>query len=508
MSENNVNKIQGKRVLIFQQRGWGFRIGHFLAKKLQDQGCHLAAFTMKRSVHKFVLNQKDVHYDLVINYDEVMADPKKYLGDSHYTLAQICQDLGVPSVWPMASSVRNHFRCYGDKYYYSFRQNVSDEEIIDYIKAVYKYVKIFFDEFKPDVILAPNFVESPHITCSILAKKRGVKMLVPYDCKIRNIKIFTQDYLESSGSFDDQLNALNRGLAESKNMQVARQYIREFRESFKRPDYMDRIYKKTPLLKKIRQEFSPYRQILRWYLKRPDTLLGNVSISTDYRPPRIILRDHYAHRRYRKITNNFNYYPFDQVKKFAYLPLQFQPEETTDVQAPYFNNQIDVARLSALSLPDDYTLVVKEHPMMVGYRPPSYFEKIARTPNVKLIDYRIPSDQVLRRADLIISPNSTVVAEAAFYNKPAIQFGNLGITLNLPNTFKHTDFTTLSAKIKEVLAVDLHTAEYESRLENYVAAAYDAGFIFNYWGVWERNEKEDMEVLWQAYQNEFNKVLS
>jgi len=152
-------------------------------------------------------------------------------------------------------------------------------------------------------------------------------------------------------------------------------------------------------------------------------------------------------------------------------------------------------------------LVGKEHPVMSSMRPPSYIEKIARTPNVKLIDYRIPSEDVLKRCGLIVSPNSTTMVEAAFYHKPAIQLGNLGTTLKLPNVFKHDNITTLAVKIKEVLELDLKNREYERRLENYVAAAFDAGFEFNYWGVWERSEKDNLEIFWQAWRKELKTVL-
>lgn len=94
-----------------------------------------------------------------------------------------------------------------------------------------------------------------------------------------------------------------------------------------------------------------------------------------------------------------------------------------------------------------------------------------------------------------------------FYNKPAIQFGNLGTTLKLPNVFKHSDMTTLSRKIKEVLSINLKTEDYEKKLENYVAAAYDKGFKLDYWSIWERGKKEDMEYVWQIFKEEIENNL-
>jgi hypothetical protein len=33
------------------------------------------------------------------------------------------------------------------------------------------------------------------------------------------------------------------------------------------------------------------------------------------------------------------------------------------------------------------------------------------------------------------------------------------------------------------------------------------GFDLNYWGLWERGEKVDMEELWRIYRRELEKVI-
>ncbi|MDD5290987.1 MAG: hypothetical protein PHZ04_02615 [Patescibacteria group bacterium] len=500
-----MDNLKNRRILIFQQRAWGINIGHFLAKKLQAEGCRLAALTLKRTTHDFILNQKEVKYDLVINNDEIMSRPKDYLRGDNYSLKEICKALDIDSIWPIVSTLRNHVKCYKDKYYYSFKQNVPDEEIIDFVMAVYKYINEIFDKFNPEIIITPNFVSLPHIMFNLFAKKRGVRMTEFMDSKIKGYHIFSDSYQGNEGAFYDRVDALNNNSEETVNRDKAKRYIKEFRETFKKPDYLKETNIKQSIKQIIRHELSPFYHILLWYIKGPSkNVLESTGITVDYRPPKIILRDHYCNKRYKKFMDNFNYYPFEKIKKFVYFPLQFQPEASMDVTAPYFSNQIEIARLAAMSMPDDYVLAVKEHPAMVGLRPPSYIEKIARTVNIKLIDYRISSEDVLKRADLIISPNSTTIAEAAFLNKPAIQLGNLGTTLKLPNVFHHTDMTTLSAKIKEILKINLKTDEYERRLENFVAAVYDTGFYFNYFKAWEQGD-EALDPLWQIYKKEIEK---
>ncbi|NUM25122.1 MAG: hypothetical protein HUU49_00690 [Candidatus Buchananbacteria bacterium] len=507
MENNNEFNLSGRRVLIFIQRGWGLRVGHFLAKKLQAQGCTLAALTYKKSTHQSALNQTEVKYEMIINNDEVMEDPGKYLATDDYTLEQICSDLGIDSVWPIIGTLRWHVKSYRDAYYYGYKQNVSDEEIILYVKAVYKYVNKILDEFKPEVIIAPNFLELSHIFVNILAAKRGITMMAATDCKIQGKSIFSYSYLNDRGPFYDYVDGLNDKKFTSHNVPAAQKYIKEFRESFKVPKYSQRINKRYASWRgKIKRELKVFYDIFNYFKYGKVNALKNIGPSIDYRTPRIILRDHLAKRRYRRAADHFHYYPFNKLDKFVYFPLQFQPEATIDVMAARFNNQIETARQVAMSLPDDYTLAVKDHPAMLGMRSRSYLEKLSRTPNVKLIDYRIPTKDILQKTALIISPSSTTVAEAAFYNKPAIQLGDLGTTLKLPNVFWHNNLATLSGKIKEIIKLDLHTDEYERRLENYVAAAIDTGFDFDYVSAWEEG-KGNLEELWPVYRREIINCL-
>lgn len=509
-----MNKLKDKKILIFQQRGWGITVGHYLAKMLQEEGCHLAALTFMRTTHSFVTTQKEVKYDLIVSGDDAMNSPKDYLKGNKYSLKEMCDYLGVDSIWPIIASSRNLVKNYKGKYYYDFKKNVSDEVMIDYVMAVYKYINKIFDEFNPDIIIAPTFADIAHIMFNLFAEKRGVKMIIVTDSKISGVNIFIDSYKSDRGEFFNRIDALNRGESDTENRQRAKNYIKEFREKFKKPSdlilFEQEKSRKISLIKKIKYELSPYKRIWLWYTKKKPryNYIKSLGITMDYRPPRILLRDHYCHKKYKKFMDKFDYYPFDKIEKFVYFPLQFQPEDTIDVLAPFFSNQIETARQIAMSLPDDYTLIVKEHPAMVGLRTPSYIKKVARTPNVKLVDYRISSEEILKRADLIISPNSTTSVEAAFYHKPAIQLGNLGTTLKLPNVFKHMDMTTLSVKIKEILTINLKNDDYERRLENFVAAAYDTGFEFNYWGVWEYSKNEDMKIFWQAWKNEIAKAFA
>lgn len=503
-----MGNLTGKRILIFQQRGWGIGIGHQLAKRLQADGCILAALTFKRSTHAFTLKQKDVRYDRIVNNDEIMAEPERFLVGAEESLAGVCADLGVETVWPIAMSLRNHVRSYGEKFYYGFTPNVTDEKIAEYLRAIHACAKRFFDYFNPDLVIAPNFVALPHIVFGLSAKRRSIPMMAVTDSKVRGVYLFSIDHNDTNQLLRSRLEALNSGMTKSPNASRAESYVAQMRSKFLQPTTFASTDLAVPFLKRLQQELAPYREIAKWYLRRPVNLLPNIGITADYRPPRIILRDHYAKKAYKRFMDRFDYDDFASIKKFAYVPLQFQPEETIDVKAPFFNNQIETARQVAMSMPDDYVLVVKEHPGMVGYRPPSYIRKIARLVNVKFIDYRIPNDQILKRAGVIISQNSTTIAEAAYFNKPAIQLGNLATTQLLPNVSRHTDMPSISSAIRSALKIDVTSEDYENRLRNFVAAVYDTGFELDYQKLWEEGrDTEEMSNLWSFFRAEIARLL-
>jgi len=501
-----MGELKGKKVLIFQQRGWGNGIGHFLAKKFQAENCELAALTMKKSTHKFISEQTEVKYSKIISIDDIYEYPEKYLDNEEITFEQICGDLEIDSLWPLIYSDRHLVRSYKEKFYYSYRQYASDEYIALFIKAYYKVACDLLKNFKPDLILIPAFIFEGHVILELLSKKYGIPLIAVANAKVPGWSVFVNDYVVEKCQMFDRFDQLNNYQAESANQGKAKKFISQFREKFIHQAYMPDSNEKISLIKKIRSELLPFKRILNWYLKPNVNFIKTFGPSQDYRSPRYILRDHYYFKKYKKFAENFNYYPLERLKKFVFFPLQFTPEASADLICPMFNNQVELARQLAMSLPDDYTLVVKEHPEMVGLRAPAYLKQLQRTANVKVIDYRIPAEAVLKKMELVVANFSTAIFEAALYKKPAIMLGDSGFFKRLPNVIKHSDFSDMAAVIKRALLLDFNTAEYDRRLENYFTAVYDTGFDFDYNKAWYYGG-EDLEELWRLYRREIKRVL-
>ena len=118
------------------------------------------------------------------------------------------------------------------------------------------------------------------------------------------------------------------------------------------------------------------------------------------------------------------YDSLDKIGKYAYFSLHVQPELSTNLWAPIFTNQFDLIRQIAISLPYGMTLVVKEHPIMIGKRGKKYYEKLRSLPNVKIINPMIKTDEIIRNknCDLVTVISGTTGFEAALLGKKVIQF--------------------------------------------------------------------------------------
>ena len=140
-------------ILIIQQRNWAIKFGTFLSDKLKDKGHNIGCISVKKSTYNYLLN---IGYTKNIwSHDEIIDDPKKYISKCNFSLDEISDYLNINSVWELIQSQRNLVKDYNKKYYYSFKQSVTDQYIEDYIKSCFGMINEIFETFKPDIVISP-----------------------------------------------------------------------------------------------------------------------------------------------------------------------------------------------------------------------------------------------------------------------------------------------------------------------------------------------------------------
>jgi len=123
--------------------------------------------------------------------------------------------------------------------------------------------------------------------------------------------------------------------------------------------------------------------------------------------------------------------------KYIFFPLHLQPEATTLPTGGRFVDQLKIIETVAYYLPDEYSLVVKEHP---GYwynrwrggvfetmdysRSESFYNKIQSISNVVMIQHDFSSIELLEKATAVISVSGTIILEANVMGVTSIMFGN------------------------------------------------------------------------------------
>jgi hypothetical protein len=110
-----------------------------------------------------------------------------------------------------------------------------------------------------------------------------------------------------------------------------------------------------------------------------------------------------------------------------YIPLQAFPECTTDYHVEQLD-LIDFPRLlprliDALCSDSNNLVCIKEHPGMMGVRPPSFYDAILRRQNVVLLSGDIPASSLIEETDVLVTWTGTGGLEAAMRGKPVVVIG-------------------------------------------------------------------------------------
>ena len=125
--------------------------------------------------------------------------------------------------------------------------------------------------------------------------------------------------------------------------------------------------------------------------------------------------------------------PADYSEKFIYYPLHQEPEASIMVRTP-LSNQLWIIKCISESLPEGWTLYVKEHPSVFNiydrfpvfykridyHRHWSFYTQIKKFKNVKLIDLRESPEELVKQSSAVNSICGTQLTEAVLQQKPII----------------------------------------------------------------------------------------
>lgn len=171
-------------------------------------------------------------------------------------------------------------------------------------------------------------------------------------------------------------------------------------------------------------------------------------------------------------------------KTVVYLPLQFYPECSLDYwsPAPEMRHFYDVMDRICALVPDDYLIVVKEHPSASGLRKSGFYRKLKQAPHILIAPFDELSNNVIEQADVVLTWTGSVGIEAVVREKPLISFGgayfdpdNRFLTLKTFDDIMNLErFVAQARKMHE----ELDLSELKRAVIAYLLSGLIKGYIF------------------------------
>lgn len=110
---------------------------------------------------------------------------------------------------------------------------------------------------------------------------------------------------------------------------------------------------------------------------------------------------------------------------FYLYPLHFHPEASTSILAGTYLDEYEVIRNIAFNLPVGARLYVKDHVSAYGFQSLSFYRKIKKLPNVRLLGPNEKTKALIKLSRAVITLTSTVGYEAVLLGKRVFLYGRV-----------------------------------------------------------------------------------
>lgn len=296
----------------------------------------------------------------------------------------------------------------------------TDEELMQNIQLSFKEISEFIDQYKPDLIIGFICVTMIEYLTFHIARKKKIKYLNLRPSRVKNKFFVVEDIFDPA---KDVIKDFASNLIDKKSNKEANDIIKELKEDFLYEGVIP-TKKKDNFIQHLK-----YSDISSYFMKKKNPILKiSKYIINIFRYS--YLQTIYAWRIKRTYQAYSSYNYFKKLAKhthtdYVLFPLHKEPEVQLLLHGYNYTNQIDVIENVAKNLPDGITMLVKEHPMAVGYRPTRFYKKINRIPNVTVIGPMENLSTILKDAKMLITISGTSAFEAILKKIPVIHFGDL-----------------------------------------------------------------------------------
>jgi hypothetical protein len=196
----------------------------------------------------------------------------------------------------------------------------------------------------------------------------------------------------------------------------------------------------------------------------------------------------------------------NDIKKYyktVFFPLHLEPELALMGISPEFSNSLEAISWISKSLPANYLLIVKEHPLSYGVRSKTYYDFLRQIPNVMLSHPKIDSWDWIKKSSFVATITGTAGFEGVYLNKPILSFGMHQVINKLPTVHYASDYKTTKMAVKKILKLPPNSPEllFSSKA---LSKAMDE-ISFNLPGFAQSNNKS--ELMSESAEIFYNKII-
>lgn len=476
-----MSKTPRKVCLIFQRRFTS--VAHRVAIEMRDTHgiSDVCGYVYLNSSAKFLRDQKDIKYGELL-VDEEIQDASKHENLDWSYIKELEREYGIPNLWPYIAVDRVIRYGMGVREYPHDTSPYTHEIMARMLQATARAIIRFLEREKPDLIYFPAVSAMGNMLLYYIAKKKGITVFVGAETRIDGGYILSDDYRTFS-FVDTRFKQLMRG-AKSPREHDARAYLTEYRAKPRTYLYYMKNFKDSGARLAAFAWLSPRNiaRSLRWLSER--IIRTAMEPANDYmeQSPWWFLFD--ATRRKFRLMRGFAdlWDTYDPQEWFAYYPLHLEPEMAMLLLAPRWTDQINLIKQIAESLPLHFKLYVKEHPVMVGFRPRRYYRELKKIPNVKLIHPNHDPHATVKDSQLVLTQTGTAAWEAILLKKPVITFGDVYF-----NTLSMAKKCTGIEKLPDLVKAQLENFSFkETELVNFISAILEESENIRLHELWEK----------------------
>jgi len=465
------------KICFLLQRRFAY-LGHNLAILLKEKyGVHdFCGYVYLRSSFNFLKDQKDIQYSTLILDEDIHEQYKNEKLDLDY-LRWLEKEYGLPNLWPYIAVDRIIMYNQLVREYPYNTPIFTHEEMLRMLQVTAKAVISFLETEKPDALIVSVVAGMASTLLFHIAKIKGIKTYILHPI-IKNRTSVSEDYEKETFGADTEIIPPHF-------LEKAREYLAVYRQQ--PVSYAPPSYKKRQQTSRRQQMIfllpSNLGRIIFWFFKSLKIYFTSQEKNDySYITPWNYLKDGLKRKIRNIIGVNDLYDAPDSKDNYAFFPLHLEPESSLLYMAPFKLNQLEVIRQIARSLPVGYKVYVKEHPLMVKYRPRAYYKELKKIPNVKLIDPVISGFELTKNAKLVTVIAGSTGWEATLLQKPVITFGKAHYN-QLSFVKKSRAYEDLPYLIKEQLE-NFHYNEQE--MEIYLAKVFSSSA-----------DRVDLSMLWE-----------